>query len=148
MDKMRYAAIYMRVARNSRAWIYCRVAAPDAFALKTQQEKLTAFAEKNHYEVVGCTSEQGAGTIMERPGLAEITNAVLRGEMDILLVLNVSILGRDIWRMAEYVDWLAEHNVEVICLDGELSIQEVRRFLRTKQAMQGGAFDDMGSLSL
>ena len=138
MDKMRYAAIYMRVARNSRAWIYCRVAAPDAFALKTQQEKLTAFAEKNHYEVVGCTSEQGAGTTMERPGLAEITNAVLRGEMDILLVLNVSILGRDIWRMAEYVDWLAGHNVEVICLDGELSIREVWRFLRTKQVLPGG----------
>ena len=138
MDKMRYAAIYMRVARTLRAWIYCRVAAPDAFALKTQQEKLTAFAEKNHYEVAGCTSEQGAGTLMERPGLAEITNAVLRGEMDILLVLNVSILGRDIWRMAEYVDWLAGHNVEVICLDGELSIREARRFLRTKQALPGG----------
>ena len=137
MDKMRYAALYMRVARTPRAWIYCRVAAPDAFALKTQQEKLTAFAEKNHYEVVGCTSEQGTGTIMERPGLAEITNAVLRGEMDILLVLNVSILGRDIWRMAEYVDWLAGHNVEVICLDGELSIREVRRFLRTKQVLPG-----------
>ena len=137
MDKMRYAAIYMRVARTPRAWIYCRVAAPDAFALKTQQEKLTAFAEKNHYEVVGCTSEQGTGTIMERPGLAEITNAVLRGEMDILFVLNVSILGRDIWRMAEYVDWLAGHNVEVICLDGELSIREVWRFLRTKQVLPG-----------
>ena len=139
MDKMRYAAIYMRVARTPRAWIYCRVAAPDAFALKTQQEKLTAFAEKNHYEVVGCTSEQGTGTIMERPGLAEITNAVLRGEMDILLVLNATRLGRDIWRTLEYVGWLGEHNVKVICLNGEFSNQEVGQLLRTKQAMQDGA---------
>ena len=116
--------------------------------LLTQQEKLTAFAEKNHYEVVGCTSEQGAGTTMERPGLAEITNAVLRGEMDILLVMNVSRLGRDIWKMPEYIVWLEKHNVEVICLDGTLPIREVRRFLRTKQATQGGAFDGTGSPSL
>ena len=138
MDKLRYVAIYMRFVRAPRAWIYCRVAAPDALALKTQQKELTAFAEKNHYEVVGRTSEQGAGTTMERSGLAEITNAVLRGEMDILLVLNASRLGRDIWKMLEYVDWLERHNVEVVCLDGALPIREVRRLLRARQAMQGG----------
>lgn len=140
MDKWRYryVAIYMRFVRVPRAWIYCRVAAPDAPALKAQQKELTAFAEKNHYETVGCTSEQGAGITMERPGLAEITNAVLRGEMDILLVLNVSRLGRDIWKMSEYVDWLEKHNVEVVCLDGGLPSREVRRLLRAKQAMQGG----------
>ena len=32
-----------------------------------------------------------------------------------------------------------EHNVEVVCLNGELSNREVGRLLRTKQAMQGGA---------
>ncbi len=66
MDKLRYVTIHMRFARELRAWIYCRVAAPDVFALKAQQEELMAFAEKNHYRVVGCTSEQGAGTTMER----------------------------------------------------------------------------------
>lgn len=52
MDKTRRAAIYMRVARAPRAWIYCRTAEPNAFALKIQQEELTAFAEKNHYDIV------------------------------------------------------------------------------------------------
>ena len=51
MDKTRRAAIYMRVARAPRAWIYCRTAEPNAFALKIQQEELTAFAEKNHYDI-------------------------------------------------------------------------------------------------
>jgi len=139
MDKPRTVAIYMRVARAPRAWIYCRTAEPNAFALRMQQEQLSAFAEKNHYDIVGCTSKQETGTTMARPGLAEITNAALRGEMDILLVLNASRLGRDIWRTLEYVGWLEEHNVKVVCLNGELSNREVGRLLRTKQAMQGGA---------
>ena len=138
MDKPRKAAIYMRFARAPRAWIYCRTAEPNAFAPRRQQE-LTAFAKDNHYEIVGCTAKQETGTTMVRPGLAEITNAALRGEMDILLVLNVTRLGRDIWRTLEYVGWLGKHNVEVVCLNGELSNQEVGRLLRTKQAMQDGA---------
>ena len=139
MDKPRKVAIYMRFARTPRVWIYCRTAEPNAFALRTQQEELTAFAKDNHYEIVGCTSKQETGTTMVRSGLAEITNAALRGEMDILLVLNASRLGRDIWRTLEYVGWLGKHNVEVVCLNGELSNQEVGRLLRTKQAMQDGA---------
>ena len=139
MDKPRNVAVYMRVARAPRVWIYCRVAAPDAFALRTQQEELMAFAKENHYEVMGCTAKQETGTTMVRSGLAEITNAALRGEMDILLVLNATRLGRDIWRTLEYVGWLGKHNVEVGCLNGELSNQEVGRLLRTKQAMQDGA---------
>ncbi len=139
MDEPRKVAIYMRFARAPRAWIYCRTAEPNAFALKIQQEELTAFAEDNHYEIVGCTSKQETGTTMIRSGLAEITNAALRGEMDILLVLNASKLGQDIWNTLEYVGWLGKHNVEVVCLNGELSNREEGRFLRTKQAMQGEA---------
>lgn len=139
MDKPRKAAIYMRFARAPRAWIYCRTAEPNAFALRRQQEELTAFAKDNHYEIVGCTSKQETGTTMVRSGLAEITNAALRGEMDILLVLNASRLGRDIWNTLEYVGWLGKHNVEVICPNGELSNREVELLLRTKQAMQGRA---------
>ena len=112
----------MRVARSPRAWMYCRTAEPNAFALRMQQEQLSAFAEKNHYDIVGCTSRQETGTTMARPGLAEITNAALRGKMDILLVLNASRLGRDIRNTLEYVDWLEKHNVEVVCLNGDFSI--------------------------
>ena len=135
MDKPRKVAIYMRVARAPRAWIYCRTAEPNAFALRMQQEQLSAFAEKNHYDIVGCTSRQETGTTTARPGLAEITNAALRGEMDILLVLNASRLGRDIRNTLEYVDWLEKHNVEVVCLNGDFSIRGVGQLLLAKQTM-------------
>ena len=135
MDKTRRAAIYMRVARAPRAWIYCRTAEPNAFALKIQQEVLTAFAEKNHYDIVGCTSRHEAGTTMTRPGLAEITNAALQGKMDILLVLNASRLGRDIWNTLEYVGWLEKNKVEVVCLNGDFSVRGVGQFLLAKQTV-------------
>ena len=67
MDKPRKVAIYMRFARAPRVWIYCRTAEPNAFALRTQQEELTAFAKDNHYEIVGCTAKQETGTTMVRP---------------------------------------------------------------------------------
>ena len=139
MDKPRKVAIYVRFARAPRAWIYCRTAEPNAFALRRQQEELTAFAKDNHYEIVGCTAKQETGTTMVRSGFAEITNAALRDEMDILLVLNASKLGQDIWNTLEYVGWQGKHNVEVVCLNGELSNWEEGQFLRTKQAMQGEA---------
>ena len=126
MDKPGKDAIHMRVARAPRVWIYCRTAEPSAFALRIQREELTAFAEKNHYDIVGCTSRNETGTTMARPGLAEITNAALQGKMDIMLILNASRLGRDIWNTLEYVDWLEKHNVEVVCLNGDFSIREVK----------------------
>ena len=121
MDKTRRAAIYMRVARAPRAWIYCRTAEPNAFALKIQQEEL-------------CHRHE-AGTTMTRPGLAEITNAALQGKMDILLVLNASRLGRDIWNTLEYVGWLEKHKVEVVCLNGDFSVRGVRQFPLAKQTV-------------
>ena len=119
----------------AKAWIYCRTAEPNAFALRMQQEQLSAFAEKIHYDIVGCTSRHETGTTMARPGLAEITNAALRGEMDILLVLNASRLGRDIKNTLEYVDWLEKHNIEVVCLNGDFSIRGVGQLLLAKQTM-------------
>lgn len=136
MDKRIRAAIYMRVARAPRAWIYCRTARPDAYALKIQQKALSDFAEKNLYEVVGCTARHESGVEMARPGLAEITNAVLRGEVDILLIHSASRLGRDPHATLEFIGWLAEHGVEIVCMNGELSALDTGRLLRTMRAVR------------
>ena len=67
----------------------------------------------------------------------QFIDAALRGEMDILLVLNASRLGRDIRNTLEYVDWLEKHNVEVVCLNGDFSIRGVGQFLLAKQTAKG-----------
>ncbi len=139
MDKRRKVAIYMRVARAPRAWIYCQTARPDAFALRVQQNALYDFAGKNRYEVVGCTARHESGVEMARPGLVEIANAVLRGGVDILLVHSASRLGRDPYATLEFIDWLVEHGVEIVCMNGELSALDTGWLLRMMQTVQNKA---------
>ncbi len=100
---------------NKRAWIYCRVAHPDAHALAAQQASLEAYAEAHGFKVVGTTAEQASGLDFSRRGLAEVSGAV---KIDLLLVADLSRLGRDVGRTDAYLRWLEDQFVEVVCADG------------------------------
>ena len=103
---------------HKRTWIYCRVAYPDAHALAVQQASLETFAEKQGFEIVGTTAEQASGLDFSRRGLAEVSNAVDAGKVDLLLVANLSRLGRDVVKTDAYLHWLEDRFVEVVCADG------------------------------
>ena len=103
---------------KQRAWIYCRVAYLDAFALAAQQTDLEAYAEKQGFEVVGITVEQASGMNLSRRGLAKVSGAVAAGEVDFLLVKDLSRLGRDVTGVEAYLRWLEDQFVEVVCADG------------------------------
>ena len=105
---------------HKRAWIYCRVAYPDAHALAAQQANLEAYAEKQGFEIVGTTVEQASGMDFSRRGLAEVSNAVAAGKADLLLVANLSRLGRDAGKTDAYLRWLEDQFVEVVCADGTI----------------------------
>ena len=105
---------------HKRAWIYCRVAYPDARALAIQQTALETFAEKQYFEIVGTTAEQANGLDFSRRGLAEVSNAVDAGEVDLLLLTNLSRLGRDVTSVDAYLRWLEDQFVDVICADGTI----------------------------
>ena len=104
--------------KKQRAWIYCRVAHPDAHALAVQQASLEAYAEVNGFEIVGTTAEQASGLDISRRGLAEVSNAVDAGEVDLLLVTDLSRLGRNVVKADAYLRWLEDRFVEVVCADG------------------------------
>ena len=103
---------------NKRAWIYCRVAYPDVHALAVQQASLEEYAEAHGFEVVGTTAEQASGLDFSRRGLAEVSAAVADGKIDLLLVANISRLGRDVGKTDAYLCWLEGRFVEVVCADG------------------------------
>lgn len=105
---------------HKRAWIYCRVAYPDAHALAAQQANLETYAEKQGFEIVGTTVEQASGMDFSRRGLAEVSNAVAAGKADLLLVANLSRLGRDAGKTDAYLRWLEDQFVEVVCADGTI----------------------------
>lgn len=103
---------------NKRTWIYCRVAYPDAHALAAQQTYLEAYAKEHGFEVVGTTIEQASGLDFFRRGLGEVSAAVAAGKVDILLVSNLSRLGRDLKKADIYLRWLEDQFVDVVCADG------------------------------
>ena len=103
---------------HKRAWIYCRVAGPDAYALAVQQASLEEYAEAHGFEVVGTTAEQASGLDFSRRGLAEVSAAVADGKIDLLLVANISRLGRDVGKTDAYLRWLEDQFIEVVCADG------------------------------
>ena len=103
---------------HKRAWIYCRVADPDAHALAVQQASLEEYAEAHGFEVVGTTAEQASGLDFSRRGLAEVSAAVADGKIDLLLVANISRLGRDVGKTDAYLRWLEDQFIEVVCADG------------------------------
>lgn len=103
---------------HKRTWIYCRVAYPDAHTLAVQQASLETFAEKQGFEIVGTTAEQASGLDFSRRGLAEVSNAVDARKVDLLLVTNLSRLGRDAVKTDAYLRWLEDRFVEVVCADG------------------------------
>ena len=79
---------------------------------------MEAYAETHGFEIVGTTAEQASGLDFSRRGLAEVSGAVAAGEVDLLLVAELSCLGRDIVKTDTYLRWLEDQFVEVVCADG------------------------------
>ena len=99
-----------------KAYFYCRVAHDDSFSLEQQAAKLCRYAEQAGYTIVGVAAEHGSGLTLERPALQELTEAVLAGKVDVVLVNSLDRLGRDRSMTKQYIDLLTEHKVKLHCV--------------------------------
>lgn len=119
--------------KHKRTWIYCRVAYPGTPALAMQQMRLKEYAKTHGFEIVGITAEEAHGLDFSRSGLVEIVREAAAGRMDILLVANLSRLGRDWENTDAYLRWLEDHSVEVVCADyaiPQLAMEIVREVMK------------------
>lgn len=107
---------------NKRAWIYCRVEPPDAHMLTIQQSFLEELAKRRGFEIVGITAEHASGLDFHRRGLSEVSSAVAAGNVDVLLVANLSRLGRDREKVNSYLYWLKDQFVDVVCVAGTVRL--------------------------
>ena len=102
---------------QKKVWIYCRVAhdGPDSAAvLAAQKNTLEAYAKEHDFEIVGASSDIASGLKFgHRPGLLEFRNGAVDGDVDILLVCDLSCLGRDLDRTLQYWYLLRDLNVSV-----------------------------------
>ena len=99
-----------------KAYFYCRVAHDDSFSLEQQVAKLRRYAEQAGYTIVGVAAEHGSGLTLDRPALQELTEAVLAGKVDVVLVNSLDRLGRDWGMTKQYIDLLTEHKVKLLCV--------------------------------
>ena len=105
-----------------KAYIYCRVAHDDGFSLKLQADELRHYANRAGYTIVGIAAEYGSGVTLDRPALQEVTEAVLAGRVDVVLVNSLDRLGRDQGMTKQYIDLLTEHKVKLHCVRERLVI--------------------------
>ena len=59
---------------------------------------------------------------LDRPGLQELTEAVLTGKVDVMLVNSLDRLGRDWGMTRHYIDLLTERKVKLLCVRARLVI--------------------------
>lgn len=103
--------------RNSRVWIYCRVAHEDKMALEWQKDQLERYAHGHGMEIVGITAKHECGRTLSRTGIEELNLAIEKGLVDILLVKEAGRLVRGFIQEAEYLKWLEQKGVCVVCMD-------------------------------
>ena len=103
--------------KNMKAWLYYRLSRDEDAemnSLQNQRQILVDYAELNGYEITGESFDDNvSGMTFERKGLHQIELAVEGGKVDVLLVKDLSRLGRHRTRTALFIDYLRENNVRV-----------------------------------
>ena len=107
-----------------RAFLYCRVAHDDSFALEHQRFLLQLYAKQAGYTIIGAADEYGSGLTLDRPALQKVTEAVVAGRVDVVLVHSLTRIGRK-WGMTQsYIDLLTRHKVKLLCIRDRLLFDE------------------------
>ena len=105
-----------------RVAVYCRVARDDTFSLEVQAAELRRYAEQAGYTIVSIMTEHGSGLTLDRPALKAVTEAVCKHKANMLIVKNLSRIGRDWGMVQEYIDFLNQHEVTLLCVSEGIKI--------------------------
>ena len=107
-----------------RVFLYCRVAHQDTFTLEHQYFLLELCAKRAGYTIIGATDEYGTGLTLDRPALQRVTEAVVAGKVEMVLVHSLTRIGQE-WGMAQsYIDLLNRHKVKLLCIRDRLLFDE------------------------
>jgi len=100
-----------------RAWLYYRLSRDEdeeMNSLQNQRQILVDYAEQNGYEIVGESFDDNvSGMTFNRKGLGELEVAVDEGKIDVVLVKDLSRLGRHRTQTELFIDHLRQNNVRV-----------------------------------
>lgn len=108
-----------------KAIIYARVSSTnDRQSTDRQVADLTAYASRNEMEVVGIYSEHisGATRNEERPVLCECLDSAVTDGIDIILISELSRLGRNVDEVLANVKFCKDNNINIYFQKENLSI--------------------------
>lgn len=100
-----------------RAWLYYRLSRDEdeeMNSLNNQRQILIDYAEQNGYDIIGESFDDNvSGMTFNRKGLGELEIAVDEGKIDVVLVKDLSRLGRHRTQTELFIDHLRQNNVRV-----------------------------------
>ena len=119
-----------------KAFLYCRVAHQDTFALEHQRFLLELYAKRAGYTIIGAVDEYGSGLTLDRPALQKVTETVAAGKVDVVLVHSLTRIGLECGMTQSYINLLTRHKVKLLCIRDRLLFDEngATPILTTKNA--------------
>ena len=110
------------------AWLYARLSNdddPEMDSLANQMEICKEFALGQGYSIAGSSFDDNvSGMKFNRRGLDMLTDAVEAGQVDAIIVKDLSRLGRHRIQTALFIDYLRQKNVAVISVTENLNTLE------------------------
>lgn len=107
------------------AWLYARLSNdddPEMDSLANQMEICKEFALKQGYSIAGSSFDDNvSGMKFNRRGLDMLTDAVEAGQVNAIIVKDLSRLGRHKIQTALFIDYLRQKNVAVISVTENLN---------------------------
>lgn len=126
---------------KNRAWIYCRIDAPEDThgTLKNQRKQLMNYTDQIGFKAVGSSEDTASGLESDRSGLKRFLDAAEKGEVDILIVHDLSRIGRNTCEAVEFLNRLEQMGVSVYSpLEGrlEFTMQNILREVSMKRRFE------------
>ena len=110
------------------AWLYARLSNdddPEMDSLANQMEICKEFALGQRYSIAGSSFDDNvSGMKFNRKGLDMLTDAVEAGQVDAIIIKDLSRLGRHKIQTALFIDYLRQKNVAVISATENLNTLE------------------------
>ena len=102
-----------------RSWIYCHVDAPEdnRGTLKRHYEELVRYSDQMGFLASGYSDDLGGRSTLHKDGLQAFLDAARAGEVDVLIVKDVTRISKEPKWQKMFLDQMKRWNIEVYSPD-------------------------------
>ena len=129
------------MSNKMKVAIYCRVSHENDFAINEQERRLLDYAKANDIEIATVYKDNGvSGLGFDRPAYTDLESAIRHGEVDAVLIKDLSRAARGYAEATKWLKWLYDNGVVLISADGvdyrnvSAPLSEIIRNIATRNA--------------